>query len=597
MSLYLKLLCKKIRDMKLRAKIRIFLFSVTILTVSGIGLCSYRIAKEELVRNSKDAVLNLEKQGGRNLDDRIDAFRDVSYRILQSANIEKLLNYSKEEAIRYKIANEGLPAAISQQSSLSGYTKYALLRPNSGMVYDYYRSGVPRMTGGEQQLLLDALDKKVDKNHIVCWTVYEDEIYFVRQIVSVDFEEKGILIFALDSNFFEFISDENEYIKKDLIFVMNQDNELLKCEDAEMAALILADIEERNAQDYYVYSYTREMSEDVYSITVIRTQNNGWRIVSYFSHTALLKGLDRIYSAMVQMLVIVILTVFGITALISKTITKNVSVIEDGMKEYEVGHFEYRVSPASYDEIGLLGLQLNYMAMKISELIKLVQLKEEEKKRLEVETLQAQINPHFLYNTLGSLKWAAVRSRQKEIARALDALVNLLRFTIKKAGGLVTVSEEIAYIESYIEIEKMRFGERFCIRYEIEQTVGEEKVPGFILQPLVENCLLHGLDPAKEDNTITIRGYRRGMYLWIEVMDNGEGMTEEQIKELLIPRKEKKKRGFNSIGVEIVDKRLRELYGEAYRTEIQSNLGKGTSIILRIPKGKIDEMENIDCGR
>ncbi len=597
LSLYIRLLYKKIRDMKLRTKIRIFLFTLSILTVVGIGLYSYGIAREELVQNSKDAVLNLEKQGGKNLDDRIDAFRDVSYRILQSANIEKLLGYSHEEAVRYRIANEGLPAAVSQQSSLSGYTKYALLRPESGVVYDYYRSGVPKMTGEEQQRLLDVLDEMVNKNHIVCWTVYEGEIYFVRQIIDMNFEEKGILVFALDESFFEFISDENEYIKTDFTFVMNPDREILKCENAGMAELILSDIEKRDAQGYYVYTYRKEMPDDVYTVTVIRTQNNGWTIVSYFSHAALLKGLDRIYSAMVQMLVIVIILVLGITAVISKTITKNVNIIEEGMKQYEIGHFEYRISPASYDEVGLLGLQLNYMAVKISELIKLVQSKEEEKKRLEIETLQAQINPHFLYNTLGSLKWAAVRNKQEELAKALDALVNLLRFTIKKAVGMVSLSEEIAYIKNYIEIEKMRFGERFCIRYEIENEVDDEQVPGFILQPLVENCLLHGLDPAKENGRIIIRAYKEKNYLWIEVMDNGEGMTEDKIKELLKPQNDKKKKGFSSIGVAIVDKRLRELYGENYCTEVQSRTGVGTKITLRIPRGKDNEMENTDCGR
>lgn len=594
MSLYIRLLCKKIRDMRLQVKIRIFLFTVTILTITGIGFYSYRIAREELIQNSKDAVLNLEKQGGRNLDDRIDAFRDVSYRILQSANIERLLDYSHEEAVRYKIANEGLPAAISQQSSLSGYTKYALLRPVSGMVYDYYRSGIPRMTGKEQRQLLDALDERVDKNHIVCWTLYEGEIYFVRQIVNLNFEEKGILVFALDESFFEFISDENEYIKTEFTFVMNQTQELLKCKDVKMARSILADIEERDAQDYYVYSYRKEMPDDTYTITVIKTQKNDWKIVSYFSHKVLLKGLKRIYSAMVHMLIVVIITVLVITALISRTITKNVNIIEEGMKQYEIGHFEYRVSPASYDEVGLLGLQLNYMAVKISELIQLVQLKEEEKKQLEVETLQAQINPHFLYNTLGSLKWAAVRNKQEKLAKALDALVNLLRFTIKKAGGMVSLSEEIAYIRSYIEIEKMRFGERFCIYYEIEEEAGKEQVPGFILQPLVENCLLHGLDPERNDGEIVIRGYRKNDYLWIEVTDNGEGMTEDKKKELLKPRKDKKKKGFNSIGVEIVDKRLHELYGDGYCTQIQSSPGRGTKIILRIPRGNINEMESID---
>lgn len=595
--LHIRLLYKKIRDMKLRVKIRIFLFTITISTIIGIGLYSYNIAKEELIQNSTNAVLNLEKQGARNLDDRIDMFRDISYRIIQSANIEKLLDYSYDQAVKYRVKNEGLPAAISQQAALARYTKYALLRPKNGMIYDYYRSGMPKMTSEEEQKLLDELDKKVDKNHISCWMVYDEEIYFVRQIINIDFEEKGILIFALDDSFFEFISDENEYIKKEFTFVMNREEEYLNCEDTDMANEIFLDISKKKTDDYYVYSYTKEILDDVYTITAVRTQKNGWTIIHYFPHSLLLKGLDRIYSAMMEILIIVIIIVLGITAVISRTITHNVTIIEDGMRQYEIGHFEYRISPASYDEIGLLGLQLNYMAMKISELMKLVQLKEEEKKKLEVETLQAQINPHFLYNTLGSLKWAAVRTGQKKLATALDALVNLLRFTIKKAGGMVCLSEEIAYIKNYSEIERMRYGERFCIIYDIQEEMESEEVPGFILQPFVENCLLHGLDPTRDDGTIIIRAYEKDDYLWIEVIDNGEGMSEEKVKQLLNPKKEREKAGFNSTGIGIVDKRLHELYGKKYRTEIYSSPGRGTKIVLRIPRGREDEMESTDSGR
>lgn len=584
LKLHVSLFLKKIRDMKLKTKIRIFLFHVTILTVCGIGFYSYQIARNELIRNSRDAVMSIEKQGARNLDDKINSFADVSYRILQSSNIEKLLDYSKAEAELRRTANDGLPSVISQQSSLAEYTKYALLKPDSGMIYDYYKSGIRKLGKDQEALLLEELDKLVDRKKPVCWTVFGGEVYFVRQVITPDFQEKGIICFALNDSFFEFMSDDIGYLSNDNVIVLNRDKEYMKYGEPEIAERVLQKIEAIDDEQYYAYNTEMELEGDIYSISVIHTPANNWTIISYFSHAVLLKGIDIIFKAMVQVILIVIVLVLLITAIISKTITRNVVLIEEGMRCYEKGEFDYRISPASYDEVGLLGLQLNYMALKISSLIDQLHLEEEEKKKQEIETLQAQINPHFLYNTLGSLKWAAVRQKQSELAESLDALSGLLEFTIKKSGGMVTVEEEIAYIKKYIEIEKMRYGTCFAVEYQIDEENQKIMIPGFVLQPLVENSFLHGLDLTKEGGRIAIRVYKQQEHLCVEVEDNGIGMTQEKAAELLKDKNtEKKYKGFNSIGIKIVDKRLHEWYGADYQTNIHSVLGQGTRITLMIP--------------
>lgn len=594
LKLHISLIMKKIRDTKLKTKIRIFLFTITILTVCGIGLYTYQIAKSELIRNSKDAVMSIEKQGGRNLDDRINSFFDVSYRILQSSNIAKLLDYSKEEAEKMRTANDGLAPVISQQASLAEYTKYALLKPASGMIYDYYKSGVKKLGKEGEALLLEQLDELVDKKKPACWTAFGGEAYFVRQIITPDFQEKGILCFALNESFFEFMSDDIGYLSNDNVIVLNQNKELMKCGESEAAKEILRRIDSLDDDDLYVYHTDVELENSVYTAAVIHTPANDWTIISYFSHAVLLKGIDTIFKAVLEVILAAALIVLLITAMISRTITRNVNLIEAGMKRYEKGEFDYRISPASYDEVGLLGLQLNYMALKISSLIEQLHGEEEEKKKLEIETLQAQINPHFLYNTLGSLKWAAVRKKQPELADSLDALSSLLEFTIKKAGGMVTVEEEASYIKSYIEIEKMRYGERFVMDYQIDEEVKEMKIPGFILQPLVENSFLHGLDLTKEGGTVIIRGRKQNGFLCLEVEDNGIGMEEEKAARLLKSGKEEKKyKGFNSIGIKIVDRRLRELYGEGYQTKVYSVLGEGTRITLMIPLSEEGEGHEI----
>lgn len=584
-SLRFKLLLKKIRDTSLKTKIRVTLFVMSVATVLGIGTYSYQIAKGELLDNSREALLSIEKQGGKNLDDRISAFQDVSYRIVQAENMVKLLNYTPEEAIRNRTANDGLPAAISQQSSLYQYTKFAFLRPNSDMIYDYYKNGQSRLSAQEQEELLEILDEQVTRNRPINWVNLEGEVFFVRQIVDTSFQEKGILCFAIDPSFFAFISDDITYLSNEQTIVLNRQGHRLKYGGDSMAESILQDLEESEIQDYYTYHYTKATPEGDYTVAAIQTPKNGWKVILYFSHGVLLRGIRQIYLGMIKVVCLAAVIVLGITALISRTIVRNVRLIEEGMRQYEAGCFDYRISPASYDEVGLLGLQLNYMAVKISELIQMVHREEEEKKQKEIETLQAQINPHFLYNTLGSLKWAAFRSGQKDLANALDSLSSLLRFTIKKAGGFVSVDEEIDYIQHYISIERVRYGDAFAVRYEKEEKAGDYLIPGFILQPLVENCFLHGLDMAKGGGVITIRVGLQQDYLMIAVEDNGEGIPPERLKELLKPKAEmqKKFKGFSSIGLRIVDQRLKELYGERYRTEIQSLMGEGTKITLCIP--------------
>lgn len=588
LSFYALLFHKKVRDLKLKTKIRVTLFAMSAVTVAVIGTYSYQIAKRELLKNSKDAILSMEKQAGKNLDDRISAFQDVSYRIIQAEEIMKLLNYTTEEALARRVENEGLPAAISQQSSLYRYTKYAFLRPSSGVIYDYYKSGQKKLSVDALEQLLDQLDGQVDIHRPVDWVVLDGEVFFVRQVVDSGFHERGLLCFALDESFFEFISGDIEYLDNDQTIVLDKEGGVLRCADSIMGNDILQDVGAYKDENYYIYNYTKEIEDDTYTVAAIKTQKNGWTVIIYFSHSVLLRGISLIYTRMLEVVAAATLIVLAITALISKTITKNIEEIEKGMHQYESGYFDHRIRPANYDEVGLLGLQLNYMAMKISELIQMLRLEEEEKKQKEIETLQAQINPHFLYNTLGSLKWAATRNGQKELAAALDALSSLLRFTIKKAGGFVTVSEEIAYIKNYIAIERMRYGDAFNIVYDIEEAVEKIQIPGFILQPLVENCFLHGLDMAKEDGKIMIRSVLRQDELVMEVEDNGEGIPPKRLAQLLSPEKEKERKfkGFSSIGIGIVDKRLKEIYGERYHMVIRSSPGEGAKVSLCIPVGK-----------
>ena len=593
-GLMLKLIQKKICDMKIRTKMGLSLLVIVILCCFGIGLYSYRIAKNAVIENAEVIVTNLVKQMGLNLDERIEAVRDVSYQMCETGKINKILNMSAAEAksgmSKYK---DSLSTAVLQRNALYDYTKYALLRPESGLIYEYYKNGMKKKKTLEEEKILNFLSQKLTTASPTTWMVYDGQAYFARKIV-VDYQDRGILCIALTDDFFEFIGTTSDYLKNEEVVVANAQGEFLKNAQQVFDIEELNQILDYNDGSFYVYTDYEEKEDDSYLTIALKTRDSSWKLACFMPFSRLLQGVEPIYGAIIKVMLVFLLLAGVISYVFSRTITRNADVIVQGMKNFEEGHFERKLKPVNYDEIGLLALQMNFMGMKIQGLMGLLEQKERQKMETEFQVLQAQINPHFLYNTLGSLKWVAYRHGNKELAASIDSLIQLLRFTIKNAGAMIALSEEIHYIENYVAIEKMKYGDMFAVNYQIAPEAEAVLLPGFVLQPFVENSILHGIDMAEQGGEICICAKMKQNDLELSVSDNGRGMTEEKKQELLMEDPEKKKRGLNSIGIRIVDRRLRNIYGEKYQIVMDSEVGKGTRIILRLPVtgGKGNEVED-----
>ncbi len=570
------------------------LLVIVVLCCFGIGLYSYRIAKNAVIENAEVTVTNLVKQMGLNLDERIEAVRDVSYQMCETGKINKILNMSAAEAksgmSKYK---DSLSTAVLQRNALYNYTKYALLRPESGLIYEYYKNGMKKKKALEEEKVLNFLSQKLTTASPTTWMVYEGQAYFARKIV-IDYQDCGTLCIALTDDFFQFIGTTSDYLKNEEVVVANAQGEFLKNAHQVFDIEELNQILDYNDGSFYVYTDYEEKEEDSYLTIALKTRDSSWKLACFMPFSRLLQGVEPIYGAIIKVMIVFLLLSGMISYIFSRTITRNADVIVQGMKNFEEGHFERKLKPVNYDEIGLLALQMNFMGMKIQGLMGLLEQKERQKMETEFQVLQAQINPHFLYNTLGSLKWVAYRQGNKDLAASIDSLIQLLRFTIKNAGAMITLSEEIHYIENYVAIEKMKYGDMFAVNYQIDPKAEEVLLPGFVLQPFVENSILHGIDMAEQGGEIRICAKMKQNDLELAISDNGCGMTEEKKQELLMGEPEKKKRGLNSIGIRIVDQRLRNIYGEKYQIVMESEVDKGTRIILRLPVtgGKGNEVEN-----
>lgn len=266
---------------------------------------------------------------------------------------------------------------------------------------------------------------------------------------------------------------------------------------------------------------------------------------------------------------------------LTKAMYRPIKDLTQTMGEISDGDLSKRADVTTKDEIGALSRDFNVMLDHINSLIE--QLLEEEllKKDAELEALQYQITPHFMYNTLNSIKYAALLKGEKELGTLIGDFVELLQASINKLGTFITVADELHILDNYIHLQKVRYEGNFEVHYEVDAEAKGCFLPRLILQPMVENAILHGLDMKRETGQIVVRAGIDGDSLRLYVKDNGRGMTEEQMQKLLTGRV-KKTSGLSGIGVSNVRDRLELYYGDKGGLYYE-NTGDGTVACIYLP--------------
>lgn len=280
----------------------------------------------------------------------------------------------------------------------------------------------------------------------------------------------------------------------------------------------------------------------------------------------------------------------GIYFLFSKRITIPILNLKKGMKRIQDGDLTTRVAVRSHDEIGILAEGLNQMAAQLSEYIERVYGAEIKQRDAELNALKSQIKPHYLYNTLDVIRMTAINNDDRQTARMVESLASQLRYLIGNSNDTVTVGDELKSIEDYFEIIKVRYEGRIELKINAPERLLELRVLKLILQPAVENAIKHGFKMKMNQGMIWVTVLLKAKDLVFTIMDNGIGMTNEELR-LLQHNLEVEEINQNSnggVGLHNVKERIRRKYGTDYGIDVQSSLGKGTIVIIRIPYLKED---------
>ncbi len=284
-------------------------------------------------------------------------------------------------------------------------------------------------------------------------------------------------------------------------------------------------------------------------------------------------------------LVIVLVFFAMISSLyLSNLITRPIKRLMKNMTLVEQGKFDNLPAVRSNDEIGLLAARFEQMSGELKQLVERIYQEQEEKAEAEIRALQAQINPHFLYNTLHSLKWIASMQRSDKIVEMTEALISILRYASKTENGIVPIREELENIRHYVTIQKVRYFNRISVRYSVDEALLDDSILKLSVQPIVENAIFHGIADLEEEGNIEIGvSALGGKDIEITVRDNGKGMdaeTAERLRAQLYGAV----RGEGGIGVRNVHDRIRRVFGEGYGVSFASEPGLGTTFTITIPR-------------
>ena len=550
--------------MKYRHKLTILLIFTSLVPMTVLALYSHG-RQSIMVRNSElEDMQSIMEQTKESIDSQTAVYTSLLNYLTYSPDIEEIIkekdidNYSAYEKYT-EIADPLLSIPKAYHDAIKSIELFA---DSIKISHEYTLAPLDKM---KEVWWSEELKDDVR----IQWEVDQDrkEVAAVRKIYSSQ-KLDAVLCITLDYNkifqpFTNILTEENGGIvtdKKGTILYSRSNLKELKSDCSENISSMLPLVKQSCA-------YTQTKSDE-----------NDWIFYYYKSQNAISGSVRRILIEEIPLIAgcLVIIVVLGL--LFSRVFTRKIEELTRNMDQVNHGSREVTVYSDSNDEIGIMVNSFRKMMDEINRLIDEVYVNKIALKEYELKALQAQINPHFLYNTLSMMNWMAIRSNQMDISKVTLALSTFYRTALSKGEDVVTVENCIQNTKAYLEIQLVMHDHSFTVDWEIDPTIKNEKMPKLLLQPIVENAIEHGIDEKEEgDKNLALSFHGKEDIVEITVRDNGKGMEQEKAEKLVTYQA----KGY---GLKNVNDRIHLLYGNEYGIQIFSELGIGTTVVMRFPK-------------
>jgi two-component system, sensor histidine kinase YesM len=590
-----KLTSLEINDLPIRFKIVALLLVISILPSIGFGsLISIGVDKV-IEKQTTGHTLQLLGQANKSLESYIENMQDISYIISFNPEINTFLQSE---------GNLGSPNQYEMRQFLQGFTTInpeiaGILLINSEGDYisnemyaqdfhavtdeEWYRTAVEN--NGIFKIIGHPVNRSF-KNHVN----YPDSeiVSGARAIMDPETQTViGVILIDLKLRVISEVIEDIELGKTGFLMVMDDEGEVIYSPQPSLVDQIQQSWFEKGSSGTFFKNIDGKNMQFIYRKSPFANLTT----IGIFSSNDSVMEARQINFYVITFLFIVCAFGIGASYYLSYSMSRPINQLNAFMNQVESGDLSIRYKGERADEIGKLGRSFNKMLEQISKLISLIEIQGRQKRDAELQTLQSQIKPHFLYNTLDTINWMARKKGALDVAEVVESLSQLFRIGLSKGNDMITLEKEIEHIHSYLKIQKARYKDKLNYSISIDSKHSNLSVVKLILQPIVENAIYHGIKERRGPGHISITGEESNGTLVLYVKDDGVGIPEERLAILNenlstnFDSLEETKRMTTTIGYGVmnVQARIKLTYGEPYGLSIDSIPGKGTTVKILLP--------------
>jgi two-component system sensor histidine kinase YesM len=568
---------RALTNVRLRTKFFFIFLIISIIPFSLLIYYSYSSTKTTITDQAYTSLKGTLAQINTNVENRLEYYSQLTNILYMDAQLRNYLSNDYEQAFYYLDAfqyiNRTLQALMILNTNIQGITIYT----NNKTLYTdaqfvRYMEDLPddlkknTLQAAGNVVYSHAKDFRGPDAHI---TLSRSLSYFSLQ------QPYGILTLDIsDSELYSLIKMESN---NKSVYIIDETGKVISTGDEKLASNLLFDVYPIQKQIEGTSGSFDAQIDGQERFFTYEKLSNGWSTVITVAYDELLSDTNNATKKIVWVSSIAIVAAILLLYVTTKIMTKRIEVLLQQIRKMERGNFSQSVTFMGHDEIGQLFFAFNKMSTQIQSLIHDVYVKEIGIKESELNTLQAQINPHFLYNTLSSISSLAMKESAMQVYQMVNYLAKYYRVSLNKGKRVILIEQEINLVKNYIAIQEIRFRDKLHMHYDLDQELFGRTTIKLILQPFIENCINHAMWDETGVNII-VKLQQNGNDILLKVIDDGIGMTADQLEQAL-----SKTNNLSGYGIKNVNDRIKLTYGEAYGVEMYSRLGVGTSVTIRIP--------------
>jgi len=592
-------------DMKIRNKLILSFVVVVFVPVAIVGIfLTGELRKFAFDNALEQAYQNVDRVKKRSTEV-INVADDLSYRLSYDERLRNLANRQYESVYDVFVAYREYP---DLQQAIRMYKEISNIR--------FYSDNPTMLNNWEFLYPKDEIRstewyrRAEDDIGVIYWDYIEDERdqkVYLSLIKGVDLgskDNRGVLVINVNTGMLNTILSQEAF---DTIIV-DSSNNIVAANRPELYGKTLAEIEDASGVVYHASGSYESVIHDEASKVLIEPLNtesgvNGLRIISIFSIDSIVADANRIsklaMTVIIISLLLAVLLIYSFSSLISNRLLR----LSKHITKVGTGNLGVAMEIDGKDEIGQLSRQFNSMVGNVNDLMNEVQESNEQKRLMEqkqneikFKMMASQINPHFLFNALESIRMEAHLKGETEIARIVRLLGKMMRSNLEVGSGKTTIKDEIEMVQCYLDIQKFRYEDRLKYELQVDPEANRVRIPPLIIQPLVENAVIHGMDHKEEGTSIRVRVTASEGKLHVMTEDNGAGISLDRLQLIYGYLNDTDEKDGGRIGLRNVHVRLQLTYGPEAGLIIYSEPGIGTRIEFSIPTGGERDDESVDRG-